>query len=138
MNGKLEDAIRSGSEDEIFCQLCRTIEEQGENAESVIAAAIVAERESRVPTPEAIERVAEGSAESAMILDSMRRKHRELTGEDHSVPPRHLRLLLTLLGIPVDPMPNWAQDALDGHHGTPAELVDALRQLRDSYEGEPE
>lgn len=131
---ELQDAIRTGSEDEIFRQLCHTIEEQGEIAESVIAETIAAEREPRVPSPDAIERVAEGLA--AWAID--RRDHAKFIGCDRGrLPgPDSLPLLLTLLGIPVDPMPDWAQEALDGHHGTPASLVDALRRLRDSHKGE--
>lgn len=38
------------------------------------------------------------------------------------------RLLFLLLGIP-EPIPAWVEHALYDHHGTPEELVAALREL---------
>jgi hypothetical protein len=71
-----------------------------------------------------IDRVCVGLADLAITArDGLR-----LISPSLSQGPYALTLLCDLLGIP-EPIPDWAERALEGHHGTPEELVAALREL---------
>ena len=110
-----------------------TFDDHEAEVERRVAEAIIAERESRVPTPKTIDRVAEGLAYLSIRARDAERivSHAKLQlGYNSSY-----RMLLTLLGIPTNA--EWALGVLDTHRDGPAELVSALRQMRDS-KGEPD
>lgn len=98
---------------------------------------LVAERESRVPSPETIDRVCVGLAELAIDRRDDNTLFAGLTGEDE---PEQINqpycLLLSLLDIQ-RPTADWGYRALETHRDTPEALVKALRQMA-AMEGEPD
>ena len=127
MNTELETAIRSGTAWEIECS---------QASRSTICLAIVADRESRVPTQKQLDTVAAGLADLT-IEEIHWRKHqtRSYGAGPWLAPPQAFGLLLIFLGIPVDA--DRALGVLETHRDGPAELVSALRQMKDS-KGEPD
>lgn len=139
MNPELQDAIRTGTVAEIRQATRDSCRDWAWNAVTVaetIAEAIVAERESRVPSSETIDSVCVGLAECAMgALEILRRTGLHGMPHHKRTIPGEYGLLCLLLGIP-EPMPDWATSALETHQDTPENLVKALRQMA-AMEGEP-
>lgn len=82
-----------------------------------------------MPDQQTIDRVAVGLAE---ITLTDRQLDRHLGAPEDMGDPRPYRLLVQLIGWRVDDgmeIPIVAQEALEGHHGTPEELVAVLRGL---------
>ncbi len=73
-----------------------------------------------------IDRCDVGLAELAINHGSL--LFRKSTGRDAPSLNTPGELLCLHLGIP-EPIPYWAERALEGHHGTPEQLVQALREL---------
>lgn len=85
-------------------------------------------RDSRVPSPETIDRVCVGLAKVVIHERDYTAQRRRVGREPVYIEPRAYVLLCLLLDIPT-PIPDWAELALESHTGTPEEFVSTLREL---------
>ena len=102
---------------------------EADKAEAVAEAVALAAEEIDQKTIDRIDRVAVGLAAMAIRhRDCDRRIHRDVGIKTPPPGSSHFGFLCPLIGLP-EPIPAWAKRALEGHHGTPKELVAALREL---------
>lgn len=89
------------------------------------------------PDQKTIDRVCVGLADLALQEHSSRTSHIRVADEVVCLGiPASFGFLCLLLGIP-EPIPDWAERALEGHHGRPEQLVEKLRELAGGKSPEP-